>query len=400
MKILLADFHKFVHYSGGIEHVLSDMADALHAKGYTVYAAFSDPEEGDPFFPMNPDIPMYNLYHLPWGHSAEPSALLKLLREAVRPFSEKTARSISEKRLSDSLCRPVRMLLEKTVPDVIISFREPTGKILLSDVKTKIPVISMFHNDPEEILAHAPQAEKEALLQSAAIQVLLPSFIPRARSYLKYDHFTAIPNAVRQSGFQADPGQEREVHRIACVGRLTGSTKRQHILISSFSGLVHDFPDWQTDLWGSGDDLAYAAALKAMIARDSLGEKVHLCGVTSHMKEVWENTDIFACPSHHEGFPLALTEAMGAGIPAVGFRSCPAVNELIRSGENGLLCEDGEEAFREALRALMEDPEKRRKMGEQARKDMEAYRPELIWKQWASLIENTASGIRMKGDRQ
>ena len=44
MKILLADFHKFIHYSGGIEHVLSDMADALRAKDCEVYAAFSDPE--------------------------------------------------------------------------------------------------------------------------------------------------------------------------------------------------------------------------------------------------------------------------------------------------------------------------------------------------------------------
>ena len=119
---------------------------------------------------------------------------------------------------------------------------------------------------------------------------------------------------------------------------------------------------------GAGDDRAYAAALKAMTARDGLGEKVHLRGVTSDMAEVWKETDIFAFPSHHEGFPLALTEAMSAGIPAVGFRSCPAVNELIRHGENGLLCEDGEEAFREALRTLMEDPEKRRTMGKQARK--------------------------------
>lgn len=400
MKILLADFHKFVHYSGGIEHVLSDMADALCAKDCEVYAAFSDPEEGNPFFPMNRNIPVYNLYHLPWGPAVSPSAVLKLLREAVRPFSEEKARAVSEKRLSRSLCGPVRALLEKTAPDVIISFREPTGKILLSDVHTSIPVISMFHNDPEEILAHAPDTEKAALLKSAAIQVLLPSFIPRARAYLDYDRFTAIPNAVRQSPVMTDPGQEREIHRITCVGRLTGSTKRQHILIGAFSGLVRDFPGWQTDLWGAGDDRAYAAALKAMTARDGLGEKVHLRGVTSDMAEVWKETDIFAFPSHHEGFPLALTEAMSAGIPAVGFRSCPAVNELIRHGENGLLCEDGEEAFREALRTLMEDPEKRRTMGKQARKDMEAYKPVRIWEQWISLIKQVVSENRAKEEQK
>lgn len=40
-----------------------------------------------------------------------------------------------------------------------------------------------------------------------------------------------------------DPGQEREIHRITCVGRLTGSTKRQHILIGAFPGWSGIFPD-------------------------------------------------------------------------------------------------------------------------------------------------------------
>ena len=31
-----------------------------------------------------------------------------------------------------------------------------------------------------------------------------------------------------------------------------------------------------------------------------------------------------------------MTEAMAAGIPVVGYASCPAVNELIVSGENGI----------------------------------------------------------------
>lgn len=65
---------------------------------------------------------------------------------------------------------------------------------------------------------------------------------------------------------------------------------------------------------------------------------------------MWKETDIFAFPSHHEGFPLALTEAMGVGIPAVGYRSCPAVNELIHDGEDGYLTDDGAAPFAEALR--------------------------------------------------
>jgi glycosyltransferase involved in cell wall biosynthesis len=46
--------------------------------------------------------------------------------------------------------------------------------------------------------------------------------------------------------------------------------------------------------------------------------------------DVWENlcaADIFAFPSHHEGMPNSLLEAMAMGLPAVAF-AIPAVREL------------------------------------------------------------------------
>ena len=38
MKVMLADFHKFIGYSGGIENVFSKMANALSERGYKVTA--------------------------------------------------------------------------------------------------------------------------------------------------------------------------------------------------------------------------------------------------------------------------------------------------------------------------------------------------------------------------
>lgn len=48
---------------------------------------------------------------------------------------------------------------------MVVSFREPTGRLLLDGISIKIPVISMLHNDPDEIFAGAPAAEKKALLK-------------------------------------------------------------------------------------------------------------------------------------------------------------------------------------------------------------------------------------------
>lgn len=87
-----------------------------------------------------------------------------------------------------------------------------------------------------------------------------------------------------------------------------------------------------------------------------------------------------------------MTEAMSDGLPAIGYKNCPAVNELIKDGENGFLCEKGVDAFAQALEKLMSDEELREKMGKAAKEDMKHYAPEKIWDMWEKLIEQVAQG--------
>ena len=47
------------------------------------------------------------------------------------------------------------------------------------------------------------------------------------------------------------------------------------------------------------------------------------------MLSKYVNADIIVLPSTYEGFPLALSEGMSAGLPGVGFRECMGVNEII-----------------------------------------------------------------------
>lgn len=386
MNILLADFHKYVGYSGGIENVLAQMAAALYARGHAVTAVFADEKDGRPFFAIPDGVKVYNLYRVSGCAAVRPGALGKALREVVRPFSRAAARN-QNYRLLAKAAPTLRVILARETPDVIVSFREPTGRLLLDGVRTEVPVISMLHNDPDEIFDGAPEAEKQALEKSARVQVLLPPFADSAKQYLHYDRFVSIPNAVPAPARFVDPGQARKAHIIASVGRLTGRTKRQHLLIEAFAPLAAEFPDWQAELWGAQYDKPYVASLRALIKKYGLEKRVRLCGTTKDMQSVWDRTDIFAFPSHHEGFPLALTEAMSCGIPAVGYRSCAAVRELIEDGRTGLLCEEGTEPFTEALRALMESSEKRRNLGLAARLAMQAYRPDAVWDRWEALLQ-------------
>ena len=388
MKVLLADLHKFIGYSGGIENVFAKMAKALSERGYDVVGVFADEKkEGDFFFSIPREVKLYNLYHIPGQPEVTPSKVRKVLREIIRPLSRAAARNQNYQLLYQAR-KQMQYVLEKEKPDVIISFREPTGRLLLDGVGTKIPVISMLHSSPDEIFYGMPKEEKQALTKSARIQVLMPSFVESAKKYIQYDQFVVIPNAVNLPDITADVGGDKKIHTITCVGRLTGRTKRQHLLIEAFGKLAKDFPDWQVELWGDTYDKPYVAALKAQVKKEHLEGRVHFCGTTKDLTPVWEKTDIFAFPSHHEGFGMALIEAMGAGIPAVGFKSCSAVNELIQDGKTGILCDDGADVFGEALETLMKNPVLRETYGNKATQLSEAYRDSTVWSYWNDLLQN------------
>lgn len=396
MKVLLADFHKCVKYSGGIERVLSNMAAALHERGHEVTVVFADEKEGAPFFPLPEGVRYCNLFHIKSLGTVKQDFLIKALREILRPISREAARD-QNYRLLRKAKKHCEAVLKWEQPDVVISFREPTTRLLIAGADAYMPVISMLHNDPDEIFRGMPEEEKKSLMESAFVQVLLPSFKKKAEGLLHFeqkpydkDRIVVIPNAVAPAKFETDPGAARKIHTITCVGRLTGRTKRQHLLVEAFAKLAAGFPDWQVELWGDTYDKAYVAKLKGEIKKAGLGDRILIKGVTKDMESVWKKTDIFAFPSHHEGFGLGLAEAMSYGIPAVGYRNCPAVNELIEDGKTGFLVDDGTEPLKEALEMLMRDPELRSSYGKAGKAAMEAYRPDVVWDAWDALIQKAA----------
>ena len=175
------------------------------------------------------------------------------------------------------------------------------------------------------------------------------------------------------------------------VGRLTKNHKRPHLLIEAFAGLADKYPDWQVELWGDVDQRAFYEELKFMIKSKKLQDRVFLKGTSNEIPKILQRSDIFAFPSAYEGFGLALGEAMSMGLPAVGYKSCSAVNELIQDGLNGFLCEEGPEDLAAKLDRLMGDRALRVRMGQAARESMKQYAPEAIWDAWEKLLEDIAA---------
>jgi glycosyltransferase involved in cell wall biosynthesis len=152
----------------------------------------------------------------------------------------------------------------------------------------------------------------------------------------------------------ADPPTVLEVARLAEV-------KGQRELIEALAGL---------EATGVlvGRDLELGGAYERRLAADAdrLGARIVFAGYREDVPALLEGCDVFCLPSHAEGLPLVLLEAMSRGKPVVA-TSVGGTPELVEHGETGLLVPAGDvDALREALDRVLRDLELARRLGEGA----------------------------------
>lgn len=145
------------------------------------------------------------------------------------------------------------------------------------------------------------------------------------------------------------------------VGRMAASERyKGHDQI--LEALPH-LPEARLVVAGDGDDRPRLAARAADLG---LARRVLFTGFVSEatLVELYRRAAVFVMPSLGEGFGLVYLEAMRAGKPCIAARGS-AAEEVIAGGETGVLVaqEDAGELI-EALRTLLQSPDRARRMGE------------------------------------
>ena len=194
-----------------------------------------------------------------------------------------------------------------------------------------------------------------------------------------------MPNEVVQIPETERVNLEQEKKRIIYVARVEKEGKRQHLIVEAFAKVAKDFPDWVVEFWGLQKYQKYDDELMALARKYGIENNIKIMGYSDHIQDVYRTADIHAFASLHEGFALALADGMAIGLPSIGFKEAPAVNELIVDGHNGFLAEDVDD-FAEKMRRLMSDKALRIQFGKNAVEDMKAYAPEIVAEQWDELI--------------
>jgi glycosyltransferase involved in cell wall biosynthesis len=134
-------------------------------------------------------------------------------------------------------------------------------------------------------------------------------------------------------------------------------------LLRAARELCKMFPGLKIVIAGEGPD---RSAIEEMIEQYGLQSSVVLAGQQSNMPAVYAAMDIFVLPSLNEGLPMTVLEAMAASKPVIATR-VGAIPSVIRDGENGLLLVPKDtEGLRNAVASLLNDPGRRKRLGDQA----------------------------------
>jgi glycosyltransferase involved in cell wall biosynthesis len=123
------------------------------------------------------------------------------------------------------------------------------------------------------------------------------------------------------------------------------------------------------ELWVVGErlDSDHGESLEPYFAASGLGGRLRRLGYREDVPALLAAADIFSLPSHFEGLPMSVIEAMLAGLPVVA-SDISGPREQVQNGRTGLLVPPRDvPALAAALRLLADDRALRRRLGQAGR---------------------------------
>ncbi len=169
------------------------------------------------------------------------------------------------------------------------------------------------------------------------------------------------PNAESRIIFRKKLGIGQEKKVLIFAG-LINECKGIHELMEAFFALSGQFPDLNLILVGEGSARRHIETMA--VSRNMLG-RVHVIGNQKHSEmPKWLNTaDLFVLPSHSEGLPNVILEAMGCNLPVVATK-VGGIPEAVADWESGILiAKQDTHALTGAIKYLIENQTVAGKMG-------------------------------------
>jgi glycosyltransferase involved in cell wall biosynthesis len=184
---------------------------------------------------------------------------------------------------------------------------------------------------------------------------------------------TVIPNAVdvESFAFERDYALSGEIRLLLLGGvGLVSKGALELIEVVDALGRRNRLDTVRLTVVGHGE----VEEVRRFVAERGLQSTVEVTGwVEKQMaRKLLREADVFVLPSHVEGLPVSMLEAMASGLPAV-VTPVGGIPEVVEDGINGLVVQRGaKDDLMRAIRRLLADEELRRRLGARARETVRA----------------------------
>lgn len=248
-------------------------------------------------------------------------------------------------------------------------FGSPNWACVIPYLRPDIKVVSSVHSITPSALKIAT-AYRERVSSFVAISWEVEN---RLRKYLPKDYDNKIslitnalnPDEYPQKDFSAP---ENKPVKIVFFGRIEDVTKGCDKIPQIARKLKDKGLDFTWDMYGYfhwGYEDRFYALNKQYDVEDVINYKG--CLQPNEVAEKIKDYDIFVLTSNHEGFGLALIEAMTVGLGCVASHIHDVTDHIIADGKEGILCKRNDiDAFAEAVYKLATDTDGRIAVGKAA----------------------------------
>ncbi|MFY0650419.1 MAG: glycosyltransferase family 4 protein [Cyclobacteriaceae bacterium] len=299
---------------------------------------------------------------------------IDLIKDNNHPYTESKVRKILE-------------ILEKRQTDVLLpGFCNAAYYTIPYLKEANIPTVVVLHSDDdlyktyfEEFVCKKWNYRADAVVAVSEFIFEWTKKLEEKYSKGKISYGVNIPKKYRQH-------IENRKLKLVYSGRLDQQQKRVLDIFESFKMIVENVGDVECYFLGDGSEK------EAIINKiEERGEdKIHYAGSvpSNAVQSELLKYDAMVLLSDYEGLPLAMLEAMACGLVVVCLRIDSGVDQLIKHKVNGLIVENRNTSFLEAIEYLVQNPEHVKVMGNAARQTItNQYSSRLNAEKWISFLD-------------
>lgn len=182
------------------------------------------------------------------------------------------------------------------------------------------------------------------------------------------EHIHTFKNCLLVNGYRDRVTDEASSQVSALFLGTIGPRKGAFDLLAAMNQLKSQRTNLRLWLAGGEERRGDLAQARMQVQEMYLEEMCHLVGIVQGERKsrLLEQASFFVLPSYNEGLPVAIIEAMAAGLPVVA-TPVGGIPEVIEDGYNGFLVPPGDVSLlAERMGQLAADPHLRRQMGKRS----------------------------------